>query len=818
MAIHAALTRSGRIVSTRRRERIGALALMMLFALVYLWPALIEGKVLSPSSVLFAFAPWRYLAPANLQHTWNPLLTDIAANRYPWSVFARELIHSGVFPAWNPYAYAGTPFFANAQVGILSPFNLPLWVLSLDKGIAVAAWLTLWLAGFGAYLFARELRLGFWPGMLAGFSFLLCAFNMVWLTYGTLPATAAMMPWTFWLGERLVLRRRLGDAVGLAAVTAVTILAGHPETAVQVLAGAFLYMAIRLLTVSGQSRRERVGGLALALAGLGFGTLLASVMLLPVLQAGLGTPGAAYRVGGTYVLPWSALKTALFPGWWATRTLPLVGPVNFNERTPYVGVAALILAFAALVSRGRWREKLPLFMLASLGIAIPFGVPIVHWIESNVPPLNRAKASHLLLWFELAVPILGAFGLQALLETPRRQRAVWTVLLAALVAAIVAVVSVDPSLHELRTTINHLRTGRSYADPKIIALTSIGWWVIFATLVTGVLMLLRFTGGARWAGATMVLVVAVDLLHFSSGFQPMLPPKESLPPSTPAVAYLQRHADRERVVGLGPTLDEDYDMVYGLRDARGYDAPQPSYRYTHLWQLANPAQIAVLPFQLPAVTPVGLKVMSLLNVRYLVEDPSEPPIQPLEQSLVYRGPDAVIYKNPSGAPRAVVARRIIAVRGEQAALATIASKDFDPNTEVIVERSDRFGGEQLPVVSAGGTVSVSGESNSSVSLTAHLRQSSVVMLDEVMASGWTVTVDGRARPALAVDDVLRGVNVPGGTHTIVWHYRIPGLRLGAILSGLAALTLLLGCWLATKRRRQRSTHERRHTTVARTKT
>lgn len=775
---------------------------MMLFALVYLWPALIDDKVLSPDSVLYAFAPWRYAAPVGFQNAWNPLLTDIPAAYYPWDVFARDLIRAGVFPAWNPDAYSGTPFFANAQTGVLSPFNVPLWALPLNYGIAVSTWLKLWLAGFGAYLFARELKLGFWPGMLAGFSFLLCSFNVAWLTFGPLLATSAMMPWAFWLGERLVLRRRLGDAIWLAVVTAIAITAGHPETAVQVLAATFLYIAIRLLTISGQRGRERLRGLALVVGGLAAGVLLSAVVLLPVLLAGLGTPGAAYRTGGTYLLPWSALKTALFPGWWATRTSPLPGPVNFNERTLYVGVVALVLAFAALASGGRWRNKLPLVILAALGIAIPFGVPVAHWIGSDVPPLNRTKTSHMLLWFELAVPILGAFGLQELMERPRRQRRVWIVLTAATVVAIAAVVAVGPSLHELRTTINHLRTGISYSDSKIIALTSIGWWVIFAVLLGGALMLLRFTGHVRLAGAVVVLVVAVDLLHFSNGYQPMVSAKESSPPRPPAVAYLQQHSNGGRVVGLGPTLDEDYDTVYGLRDARGYDPPQPSYRYLHLWQLANPTQVAVAPFQVPALTTVGLRVMSLLGVHYLVEDPAEAPIVTLRRSVVYRGLDAVIYANPSSIPRAIVAQKIITVRGERAALARVASGGFDPNSEVIVEGGD-VDAESLPAVSLGGTVSVTGEGNSTVSLVAHLKQASVVMLDDDMASGWTVTVDGRARPHLTVDDVLRGVSVPAGTHTIVWRYRVPGLRLGAILSGLAALMLLLGGWFAVRRRYRR---------------
>ncbi len=785
-------------VSARAREHIWAVAVMMLFGLVYLWPALLSGKVLSPNSVLFLFAPWRYIAPSDFQHTWSPVLSDIPTAYYPWNFFARQLIHNGVFPAWNPDAYSGTPFFANAQTGIFSPFNVPLWVLSLNYGIALSSWLKLWLGGVGAYFFARELRLGFWPGVLAGVSFMLCAFNVVWLTFETLPAAAAMMPWALWLGERVIMRRRVGDVLWLAVVTGIAIVGGHPETAIQGFTAVFLYAVIRLVTLRGQVPWERLRGFALFAGALILGILLSAVTLLPVLRAGLNTPGAAYRTGGTPALSWSALKTVLFPAWWEIRKLPLPGPSNYNERTFYVGATALILAGVAVISRGRWREKLPLAVLAVSGVAISFGAPVAYWLASNVFPLDRTTTDRMLLWFQLTVPILGAFGLQQLMESPRRQRVLWVVISTAFVAAVVAVVAISPSLHELRTAINHFRTGRSYTDPKIIALTSVGWWVIFATLVTAALVLLRFTGHARLVASVLVLVAAIDLLHFSEGYQPMLSPAKASPPSTPAIAYLQRHSGSGRVVGLGDALANDYDMVYGLQDARGYDPPQPSYRYLHLWQLANPSAVAD-PLQIFSLSSVGLKVMNLLGVRYVLEDPSEPPIDVLRRSVVYRGSDAVVFENPGSVPKALIAHKVISVSGEQATLATVASGSFNPATEVIVE-TDQVGARQLPKISAGGAISVSGESDSEVVLKAHLLQAGVVVLDDAMASGWGVTVDGHPTDPMRVDDVLRGVIVAAGNHVIIWRYRVPGLRSGAILSALAALILLLGAGLVFRRR------------------
>ena len=72
----------------------------------------------------------------------------------------------------------------------------------------------------------RELRLGFWPAMLAAVGFALCAFNVVWLEHGVFVSVAAMLPWGLWLAERLVRRGRPSDGLALVGRRR-----GHPDRA-----------------------------------------------------------------------------------------------------------------------------------------------------------------------------------------------------------------------------------------------------------------------------------------------------------------------------------------------------------------------------------------------------------------------------------------------------------------------------------------------------------------------------------------------------------------------------------------------------------
>jgi uncharacterized membrane protein YvlD (DUF360 family) len=299
-----------------------AAGLIAVLVLVYLWPALSGAGVLAPTALLSDATPWSAGAAAEVVRYANSELGDVPISYYPWDVLARAFIHSGTFPAWNPHALAGTPLFANFEIAWLSPFSLPLWILPLNYGLGVAAALKLWMAGFGTYLFVRELRLGFWPALVAAVSFTLCAFNVVWLTYGVFVSVAALLPWALWLTERIVRRGRSADALWLALVVAGIASGGHPGTQVHVLAATALYALLRCLLLPADERAARTRSLPLVGAGVAVGVLVMAVVLLPAHEAAKDTLGAAFRHGDTGVLNATAAPSAASTANGALRRQP----------------------------------------------------------------------------------------------------------------------------------------------------------------------------------------------------------------------------------------------------------------------------------------------------------------------------------------------------------------------------------------------------------------------------------------------------------------------------------------------------------------
>jgi hypothetical protein len=809
---------------------LGAALLLALPVVIYLWPALLGGKVFSPDAVLYKLTPWRGLQPANVASYENYLLADVPIVLRPWRELVRAMLHDGVLPLWNPHALTGVPLIGNPQTGLFSPFALPLWILPFGWALGFAAALKLWVGALGAYLLARELRLGFLPGLLAGVAFAFSSQNVMWLAPEIVPAVAVLLPWMLWLIERLLRGGGSGNAVALACVTAAALGGGHPGTQVHVLVAAGLYALLRAAIGRERappSRRAQLRPLALALGGLAVGVALMGALMLPEILSSHDTVGTLARKGGHGTMPgldhmpFGAIRTPLFPDWWGrpsgfeTPGSPLhTGNVNYQERTFYAGVVALLLAAIGFTNRSALRRQAPLAILGALGLAIALHAPGLWWLASHLPALNLVENQRLHFVFELAVALLAAFGLQAVLERRERSRQLAVPLIALGVGAIAAVTS-GASAADAERVVRHFATGRDFARTGVTELTAVAWFLLFALGTLAALVVVRARPHRRMAVAgALLLLAALDAFHFAHGYNPMAPAHAVPPQRTPAIAYLQRHRAEGRVAGVGLALPPEVAIRYDLADVRGYDPPFPTRRFLALWRAASPTQESWLPTTFGQLAPAALQVTGALGARFIIADAGTPPTaaegDPALSGLerVYAGRDATIFRNARAAPRAFVPARVEVVPDAATANATLADSGFDASREVVVER-DQPGANVLATSGAvDGTARIAAERNAGVTLHATLDRPGVVVLADQLLDGWSVQVDGRPATPLHVNGVLRGVAVGAGTHTVQWSYRVPGLRAGAALSAAAAL-LLLAVLLLPRLRRLRDTRARR---------
>ncbi len=834
MASRARLGERAAVASTVRRDPVRAPRIRLLariaahehwlaagvFALVvliYLWPALVQGHPLLAASGLYSQAPWLDVVPSDIGKYYNPMLIDQPVSYYAWDVLSRRLVREGIFPAWNPYAFAGTPFFGNPEVAWFSPFTWPLWILPLNYALGLVAAVKLWLAGFGMYLLVRELRLGVWPGVVAGLSFMLCTFNLVWLDYAVHTQVAIMLPWAVWLVERILRRNSWGAGLGLVLVVALVQTGGHPGTQLHVLTAVVVYALLRAVLMREGERGRRVHALAIAGAGVTLGTLLAAATLLPAQQAAIDTVGAlARRDGGNELsgahMSFEALRAVLFPDWWGRPSEAdawLTGPGSYNERALFGGVIPLILAVAALAARDQWRRKLPFVVLGAFGLAVGLRAPLIREAVVHTPVFDVVQNQRLLLLFQFAVATLAAFGLQAVLDGRAGRRRAWVALAAALGVALVTVATLTTDDGALRRALHFMLHRSGELVEGVLPLATIGWMLVFTAALAVLLLIAGRPRLASAAGGVAVVLVALEMLHFAHGFQPMGPASRAIPPRMPSIAFLQERRAEGRIAAYGYAASPDWTTVYGLYDARGYDAPQPSRRFYALWQAMAPDQKTHTVFTFFNFSEAVGRVLSLLGTRYVLLEPGRAPTGGGWRT-VYREQDATIVANDAALPRALVAQRVQVADDLAEEVQTVTDPRFDPQRAVVVRRDELPASFDATQRGGGGDVRVVDEQNSRVTLRARLERPGVVLLDDAWAPGWSVRVDGRPARALQTDVVLRGVAVGAGEHEIVWSYRVPGLRAGAALS-LLALLATLGWAGALVVRARRARHAADHT-------
>src|SRR2546428_2445674 len=189
-------------LARRHPDAVAVIALTLLPCVIFA-PALWPGRVLSPADILMTFPPWASLAPGLLAA--NPLQSDVAFMFDPWLIYAGRAVASGHFPLWNPYAFAGAPFFANPQTALLFPLTWLAYVLPATLAITLIMVLKLSVAGVGVYAFLRLLAFRPLISAVGGVSLMLNGALVMWLRWGGRSA-GAMLPWALpareWVGQR----------------------------------------------------------------------------------------------------------------------------------------------------------------------------------------------------------------------------------------------------------------------------------------------------------------------------------------------------------------------------------------------------------------------------------------------------------------------------------------------------------------------------------------------------------------------------------------------------------------------------------------
>jgi hypothetical protein len=751
-----------------------AALLLLLLPLCFTGRALLSGGIYAPVDLPYLTEPLRQLrVPLGVPEPYNGMLGDLFAQMIPWRKAVQFALRNHQWPLWNPFILSGTVLAAAAQPAPYSPFTLIACLLPIGHSLTYSAASTLFIAGLGAFLFAREIGCRSWPALIAAGAWMYSmpmAFFLLW----AVGASWAFFPFVLLATRRCVWRPSLASVALLTISLTLLLLAGHPETALHVTFVGSLYGLLELAR-----RREQIlRGIASAFSAGVLALLLSAVYVLPILEAAPQTRDYQFRRnvwskqphGVSTIESAARIATDLFPfmhgQWWKlgdVHGLPLDS----------AAVGSIVLALAVYaVLRARSAEVWFLAALAVFGILAHAGwAPLANTLQ-KLPLFDTTINERFSFAAAFALATLAAVSAEQLQRRGNDRAFVWVVAIAFLVITAGTTFLRSSSITSIKA---FLPWGR-YAFFGEIACLGLVTLAAIAPLPR------------RLIAPTLLGLILLQRWLEAGDIYPTLRQEAAYPP-IPIFKQLKAAARPFRVVGQQHAFIPGTSALYELEDVRGYDA-LTFERYVATYSLWCTEQ----PVWFNRVHDLTRPFLSFLNVRYAIASSSSE--VPSGWRIVSEEHGSHLLENENVLPRAFVPERVMVGDTPYDMLLEEmrVQKDFRGRAWIAAEmpRQEQQNGA--------GEVSVEQRPNGFRVYTS-MKAAGWIVISQPAWKGWRAYIDGRPTDLRIANVAFLAVHLPEGNHTVRLMYLPEWFVIGRALT-LATATAILFFWVGLILRRR----------------
>lgn len=734
----------------------GAAITLLLLPLVFTGRAVLTGRIYAPVEMPFVSQP---LADHRVEHhvppVHNATLSDIAFQMIPWRETVRRSLADRRWPLLNPYMFCGDVLAASMQPAVYSPFTLIACFLPAALSFTFTAAIAFFIAGLGAFVFARELANGANPlsetaALVAAIGWMLSAplaLTILW----PLGFAWALLPFVL-LGARRVVTAPGRQSVGLLAVALVLeILAGHPETTLHVVAIATAYGLFQL------ARSEHRGrAFAAAMVAGTLALLLTAIAWLPFLD--VARLSSEYRVR-TRTFAWGALHV----------TSDSVGKAAIQNALPFLrekdgapferSEAGSLLVAGSIAAIVFVRRREIAFFAGLLLVAFLAGInawPVAQ-ILHGLPLFNSALNDRLAVAVPFCLALLAAYAIDS---WPARRLGI-TMLLVAAVITFVAIGWPGP--------VDERRLIAELAAPLA------GSFVAFY---------LR----REWAVPLLITLLLLQRTISDGSHVPTHPREMAYPPMA-----LFDHLDTTtpfRIAPYGNALLPNTAAMYALEDVRGA-TPMTSGLLTDTF----PLWLKVRKGAFPQIDDLTRPFLSMMNARYSLLDVSTP----IPAGWRDAGYDVYtrLIENEHVLPRTFIPRRVRVGRSPEQVIEEMAAEtDFAERAWLAVPapRGEHVNGSGRVTTSRRGP---------DLDIEVSMLNDGYVVVSEAAWPGWRAYLDSRRVKPLGANHAFLAVFVPAGHHRLRLTYLPQAFIVGRTISAatLLGLAMLLPAGTMLRRRR-----------------
>lgn len=776
----------------------GAAAALVLLPLCITGKALLTGGVFGPVDLPYVTEPLRDLRlTLGVPAPHNGMLSDLYAQMIPWRKAVQFALAHHRWPLWNPFILSGTHLAAAAQPAAYSPFTLLACLLPVAQSITYSAALTFFVAGLGAFLFARELgcRESVALSAAAGWMF---AAPMAFFVLWALGSSWALFPFVLLGARRCVAAPSIHSAAILGTALTLLLLAGHPETAFHVVFCGAVYGLVELPASGGRRAveepespargpRPAARAMACVFAAGAVALLISAIYLMPMFEAAPQTMEQQFRMGGYKDVPrgvpagesGARILTDVFPhlqGRFWMRKDPHWVPFESSA----TGSVVLGLALYALL-RVRRREVAFFGLLALFGMLARAAWAPLAAVFQKLPLFDIALNERFCFAAAMSLVILAALGIEHALAT--RDRLFPYAIVAAAIAITAGIVTID-RLDLVADRLPEWGVYTHFAEIAGIALAALA-----------AIVLLHAARGPLPAVALFALITVQRALS-AYDIYPTLPARAAYPPVPIFRALPRAGSDVEpyRIVGRAHALVPGTSALYELEDVRGYEAMTFS-RYVATYD----AWCTHQPVWFNRVDDLTRPFLSMINVRYAIASDTLPP--PDGWRLVTKERGAELLENTRVLPRAFFPASIV------------AGVDLGGIIEAMKNEPDfsRRAWLEAPLPAGerpnDGTVAAVRRDGSDLVVDAATGAGAWLIVTEPAWDGWRVYIDDRRVMHYYANSAFIGVFVPPGGHRVRLTFLPHTFVRGRAIS-LTTLALLLLAPLARRVKQTRKPETR----------
>ena len=492
-------------------------------------------------------------------------------------------------------------------------------------------------------------------------------------------------------------------------------------------------------------------------------------------------------------------------------------PMRHPEGLGFVGIAPLLLSVAGLIfSRSR-----PMWLVAFVGL---FSIGVINGNDLFYILLNKIlpyfgtfhpPEGYFLLTCTIAM--LAAFGYDEVARHLRMGPSVRTLPVYAWAIAGAALVIAE-LLMLLRFT-QELTENESLKPLMLMAAGLVATAIVALTLAVWYFQQRR----QRREGPTVSLIytvvsvplvglAAVQLIAFGLWINPLHPAREEwLYPRTPMVEKLEAVQGDRRILPLRqnlgaavwtpPVMLGKVPIIFDLRSGSGYESLLP-LRTANLWRAVEnrgrPNLRARLAYRSNFMHDrVPIELLKRLSVAILVTPPNVEPLDPNGRNLVsekdvtriYEGNDGWLYEVNDALPRAFLVSGVMRISDPVGTLSALADDGFNATCTALIDSDVPT---TLPAPSPDGSSCHLPDSSArivrdephEIEVETVSPRAAFLVLNDSWAPGWSTFVDGVQQHCFRTNYTFRGVEVPGGKHSVIFRYHPKELVVGVTTSAI----------------------------------